>query len=318
MKSSVVVPDSLVAIRRRLAPYSTVFGLTALFLASSIISPVFLTPTNLMNILRQMPILGFMALGMTLVIISGGIDLSVGGVLSLAAVGTAMLLPRLGALLTVPVIIAIGAVIGSLNGFIVSKWKLEPFVVTLGMQTVATGFSFMWSGGRTVIVNNIPDVVVALSNESVGPVPLSIVLMGGTYLVFWFWMRRSVFGRYIYALGGNEEVSYLSGVNVRLVRIVVFVISGSLSAVAGIFHFSRVLSGDPTAGGGIPLFVIASVIIGGTKFNGGRGSVALTIIGLLIIGIINNILNLLGATYYLQLIVQGVIIISAVLVSSRS
>lgn len=303
---------------RQMGKYSTFFGLIGLFVVSSIISPVFLTSTNLMNILRQTPILGFMALGMTMVIISGGIDLSVGGTLSLAAVGTAVLLPKLGGLLTVLAVVGIGAVIGLINGVVVSKWKLEPFVVTLGMQTVATGFAFLWSGGRTVIVNNIPNSIVALANNSVGVVPLSIILMGLAYILIFLWMRQSVFGRYIYALGGNEEVSYLSGINVRVVRVMVFVLSGCLSAVAGVFHFSRVLSGDPTAGGGIPLFVIASVIIGGTRFNGGRGSVALTIIGLAIIGIINNILNLLGASYYLQLIVQGVIIISAVLVSSRN
>lgn len=296
--------------------YTTIFGLVGIFIVSSIISPVFLKPANLMNILRQIPINGFMALGMTIVILSGGIDLSVGGVLSLSSVATALLLMQFGVIPTVIMIIIIGASMGFINGFILSRWDLEPFVVTLGVQTIASGLAFYWSNGRTVIIDNVPDSINALSNANIGPIPLSIILMSVAYIFMWFILKKTVFGRYIYAIGGNEEVCYLSGVNLKLVRLLIFVISGVTAAIAGIFHVSRISVGDPASGATVTMFVIASVIVGGTKFNGGRGGVGLTIIGLLVIGILNNILNLIGVSYYFQMVIQGIIIISAVLVTS--
>ena len=228
--------------------------------------------------------------------------------------------------LIVLIVLLSGMAVGLLNGIILSVWKIESFVVTMGMQVVCFGMAMLVSGNRTVIV---PGASLAkygfLTNLAQWKVtvipgvltfPVMFLIMLAFYILFWVFTSRTKMGRYIFALGGNEEVSYISGVNVSLVRIVSYVLSGMTAAIAGIFMFSRSMCGDPTAGNALGMYVVAAVVVGGTKMSGGRGNVLFNIMGIFVIGIINNVLNLVGAPYQLQQIIQGVIIILAVVMSS--
>jgi ribose transport system permease protein len=304
--------------RKLLATFSPIIGLIALFILASFLSNSFLTRTNLTNVLRQVSVLGFAALGMTIVILSGNIDLSIIGNVSMSTTLVAVLLQNgwpVGPMIIV--VMLAGSCVGLLNGIILSYFQIESFVVTMGMQVVCFGMSLFIAGGRTVIVDNLAPFMLDLASIRVGMVPVMFLILLGFYLVFFIFTKKTRMGRYIYALGGNEEVCYISGVNVSLVRITAYILSGMMAAVAGIFTFSRSLCGDPAAGQALGMYVVAAVVIGGTKMSGGRGSVLFTIIGILIIGIINNTLNLVGFQYYAQQIIQGVIIIFAVVLSSK-
>lgn len=228
--------------------------------------------------------------------------------------------------LIVLIVLLSGMAAGLINGVILSVWKIESFVVTMGMQVVCFGMAMLVSGNRTVIVpGNLLSQYTFLTNLSQWQItvipkvlifPVMFLIMLAFYLLFWVFTARTKMGRYIFALGGNEEVSYISGVNVTIVRIVSYVISGFTAAIAGIFMFSRSMCGDPTAGNSLGMYVVAAVVVGGTKMSGGRGNVLFNIMGIFVIGIINNLLNLVGAPYQLQQIIQGCIIILAVVMSS--
>lgn len=292
-------------------------GLLALMAVGAVSSGAFLTITNLTNVLRQISIMGFASLGMTLVILSRGIDLSVAGVVSATAVGFALLLIAVGPVWAMLIIIVTGACVGLANGLVITKWRIEPFVVTLGMSSVAEGMAFYGSGGRTVLVPSIADWVRFLANGSLVRVPIPSIVLLMLFLVAGLVMRCTPFGRHVFAIGGNEQVAAMLGVNVRRIKLWTYTVSGALAAVSGIFHFARTSVGDPTAGFGSALYVIASVIVGGTRFEGGRGGVGFTIIGLLIMGVITNLINLMGAPYFMQLVVQGLVVITAAILGVR-
>jgi ribose/xylose/arabinose/galactoside ABC-type transport system permease subunit len=299
--------------------YITLSGLLALVLVSSLLSDAFLTLPNLFNIIRQITILGFMSLGMTLVILSGGIDLSVGAILALSAVGSAQLILEtdISPYMVILIMVVAGGLVGFCNGIIIAKGEAEPFLVTLGMHIILRGVAFIICNARTLpLGDNTPPMIRFIANGFIGPVPMPVILIGVFYLILALIVYHTVFGRYIYALGGNAEVVRLAGISVVWMKIKVYTLSGMLSAMAGIIHISRINAGDPTAGDLKVLPVIAAVIIGGTRFIGGVGNVVYTVIGLLIVGIINNILNLLGAVYYIQMIAQGITVILAVIIST--
>lgn len=287
----------------------------------------FLSASNLTNVFRQVTIMGFASLGMCIVIITGNIDLSIIGNVSMTTVITAVLMTQgMPTPLIVLIVLLSGMAVGLINGVILSVWKIESFVVTMGMQVVCFGMAMLVSGNRTVIVpGNLLSQYTFLTNLSQWQItvipkvlifPVMFLIMLAFYLLFWVFTARTKMGRYIFALGGNEEVSYISGVNVTIVRIVSYVISGFTAAIAGIFMFSRSMCGDPTAGNSLGMYVVAAVVVGGTKMSGGRGNVLFNIMGIFVIGIINNLLNLVGAPYQLQQIIQGCIIILAVVMSS--
>lgn len=302
---------------QNLSLYQSVIGLIALLLLGAIFSDRFLTVNNLINLLRQAPIIGFMALSLTLVIISGGTDLSVDGTLALSAVMAALYIPQLGVVPTIVMCVSIGAVIGLVNGFIITHWKLEPFVVTLGMQTITRGLAFIATGGRTIF-NPLPPSFQFLANgHFFGVIPAPFVFMFLTYFFMYLVMKYTAFGRYIYFLGGNEEACRLAGIKTSLQRVLIFMLSGIFASIAGLFHLSRVNAGDPTAATGQTLMAIACVIIGGNSFSGGKGNVWLTLVGLMIITMIFNIMNLLGISFYYQLVAQGVIVITSVVLSKQ-
>lgn len=323
MKSKLLNPRKV-----DLSQVGSAIGLILVVIVASVITQGnFLSASNLTNIFRQVTIMGFASLGMCIVIITGNIDLSIIGNVSMTTVITAVLMTKeMPTPLIVLIVLVSGMMVGLVNGVILSIWKIESFVVTMGMQVVCFGMAMLVSGNRTVIVPGASlakyEFLVNLAQWKVTVIPgvltfpVMFLIMLAFYLLFWVFTTRTKMGRYIFALGGNEEVSYISGVNVSLVRVVSYVLSGLTAAIAGIFMFSRSMCGDPTAGNSLGMYVVAAVVVGGTKMSGGRGSVLFNIMGIFVIGIINNVLNLVGAPYQLQQIIQGMIIILAVVMSS--
>jgi len=295
----------------------SLIALLLLFLVCSLISPYFFALTNFQNILRQIAVNGFLALGLTLVILVRGIDLSIGGTLGFVAIISALMLNRGFGLFGIILFgLFLGMIIGSINGFLISTFRIEPFVITLGMQFVLRGVCFSVTKVKPVFVE-VPKAFDFIANGDIGPIPFPAIVLAVVAILFYLALRYMLIGRYIYAVGGNEEAVRLAGINHGMVKVVVYAICGMTAAIAGIINLSRIYVGDPLAGQGIVLFIIGAVIIGGNKFVGGIGGIGYTIIGLLIISLVANITILLGLGYYIQLIAEGSIIIIAVLLQKR-
>ena len=282
------------------------------------VSPSFRTLGNTENILEQVSDNGIMAVGMTLVIITAGIDLSVGSVLALSAVvATSFAHPRAHPLI-VPLVMGVlaGLACGVINGVLIAKRRLAPFIVTLGMMTVARGAALVYTNGRPVI--DLSDAYNEIGRGKIGNIPFSAIIFFVVVLLGIFILHYTRFGRYVYAVGGNELAAKVSGINTDRVLIAVYALTGALAGVAGIVLSSRVASGSPATGEGSELDAIAAVVIGGTSLNGGVGSMAGTIAGILIIGVMNNGLDLLNVSSYWQQIIKGAIIVLAVLLDRKS
>ena len=278
----------------------------------SIVSPSFLTWRNLLNIVRQSSVHGVMAIGMTFVILTAGIDLSVGSILALTGVLCASFEHAgLPVLLIVIATLGIGALIGSLNGLIITKGKVTPFVVTLGMMSVARGLAHIYTDGQPI--SGFGDAFRDIGAGDLFWLPVPIIIFVFTLLIAAVVLRNTRLGRYTYAIGGNEEAVWLSGIKVDRIKIVAYAISGLTAALGAIILTSRLNAGESIAGVGYELDVIASVVIGGTSLMGGRGSVWGTFVGALLIGAINNGMNLLTIPSYWQLVVKGSIIVGAAL-----
>ena len=302
-----------------LSKYGIYFAFVLLSGTLAVWKPPFRTLGNIENILQQISVNGILAIGMTLVIITAGIDLSVGSVLALSAVvATSFARANDQGQACHPLIIPLalgvlaGLVCGAVNGVLIAKRRLAPFIVTLGMMTVARGLALVYTQGRPEI--NLSAAYDAIGDGLAGPagIVLAAVLAGIFILHF------TRFGRYVYAVGGNELAAKVSGVNTDRVLIGVYAIAGALAGVAGIVESSRVMSGAPSAGEGYELNAIAAVVIGGTSLSGGIGSMAGTVVGVLIIGVMNNGLDLLGVSSYWQQVVKGAIIVCAVLLDRKS
>ena len=300
------------ALLQKLGPFIALLVVTA---GLAVMSPDFLTVANLLNVMRQVSINALIAFGMTLVILLGGIDLSVGSILALSSVFTATLISR-G---TDPVVatlvgIASGAVMGAANGLVIAKGKVAPFIATLGTMTILRGLALVVSNGSPVTGIN-SDFFTMLGGGYVADlIPIPVIWMALMFAVIWFVLKKTVFGRHVYAVGGNEEASRLSGVSVDGVKIWVYTLSGAMSAMAGIILTSRLNSAQPTAGAGYELDAIAAVVLGGTSLTGGRGWIFGTLVGALLIGVLNNGLNLLGVSSFYQQVIKGMVILLAVLI----
>lgn len=293
-------------------------GLLIMVVALSFLSPFFLTPRNLSNIASQIADIGIMAAGAALVILVGGIDLSVAATMALSMMSTAWLykiheVPFLLALLAG---LAVGALVGLINGLLSTYGQVQPFVATLATMSAAAGLALYITNGSTI--NEFPTWFGNLTAIDIAGVPLQAILLVAVYLVLGFWLRYRPGGRALYAIGGNEEVARLSGLPVRAAKTRVYVIAGTLAAVAGWINISRLDSAQPTAGAGYLLNVIAVVVIGGASLAGGVGSMGGTFVGLLIIGVLNNGLSLLHVNPNLQAVVIGVVILAAVLTDRAS
>jgi ribose/xylose/arabinose/galactoside ABC-type transport system permease subunit len=293
--------------------FGTLAGLLVLCLALWIATPHFLTVSNLLNVVQQSAIIGIVAVGMTFVILSGGIDLSVGSLVALSgiALGTAV---QAGA--PVPAAAAVGLGVGLasglVNGALVTLGRIPPFIATLGMMSVARGLALMLSDGRPI--SGYPESFRFLATGHLLGVPVPVILMLAIYALAHLVLTRTLLGRYTYAIGGNEDAAALSGVPVRAYKAAVYGISGLLSAVTSLVLVARLNSAQPIAGIMYELDAIAAVVIGGTSLLGGSGSVAGTLVGALIMATLRNGLNLLGVSSYVQQVAIGVVIVAAVLV----
>lgn len=294
-----------------------VTGLVVLIIVSAMMSPYFLTSDNLFNVLRQWTMIGLIAVGLTFVIMSGGIDLSGGAILALAVVVGALVAPHLGTGLTIGAVLLVGAVCGFVNGAVITWGKVPPFVATLGMMTVARGLALILSDGRTIPAQLSPEFVFWLGRGYIGPVPAPVVVTAVIFVIAGVVLRYTTYGRCVALVGDNPVGAHRAGINVEGVQRSVYTLHGILAAMAGLLFLGRLGVGEPTAGMLFELSGIAAVVIGGTPFTGGVGSVLLTFVGLMVIGLTYNILNLLSVSPYAQDVARGVIIVVAVMFSIR-
>ena len=295
--------------------FGTVIGLGVLCAILWALTPHFLTVSNLLNVAQQTSINAIVAVGMTYVIISGGIDLSVGSIVALSGVVLGSLLQG-GQPLAVALAaaLAVGLACGLLNGALVSIGGLPPFIATLGMMSVARGSALVFTEGRPI--SGFDEGFRSIATGSVGFVPAPVIVMIAVYAAAHIVLTRTTFGRYVYAIGGNEEATRLSGVAVRFHKTAIYGVSGVMSAIAAIVLTARLNSAQPIAGTMYELDAIAATVIGGTSLMGGEGSLGGTLVGALIMGVLRNGLNLLGVSSFLQQIVIGGVIVGAVLVDT--
>jgi len=280
--------------------------------ALSILSPYFLSMNNILNILRQTSIYGILAVGMTFVILTGGIDLSVGSILAISGMICAgMLKSGESIFLSSVVAIGVGAGFGLLTGLIITIGKITPFVVTLGMMTIARGLTLIYSKGYPI--SGFSSAFRKIGGGYVLGIPVPVIIFLITVAIAWFILKYTRLGRYTYAIGGNEETVKLSGINASFYKTMVYVIVGIAAGLSALILTSRLNAAEAIAGQGYELDVIAAVVVGGTSLMGGRGSIIGTLIGALLIGVINNGMNLLGISPYFQLVVKGFLIIGAVI-----
>lgn len=293
-------------------------GLLAVMVVLSLLSPFFFTRQNLTNVVSQNADIGIMAVGAALVILIGGIDLSVGSTLALSLMSSAYLYREVGLPFGLCVVIGllVGALVGLVNGVLSTYGRIQPFVATLATMSACAGLALWITDGNPI--NGFPQWYLAITSTDIVGIPLEAIILVTTYLVAAFWLRFRPSGRALYAVGGNAEVARLSGLNVTRIKIGVYVVAGLLAAVAGIIVGSRLDSAQPTAGTADLLNVIAVVVIGGASLSGGSGGMLNTFIGLLIIGVLNNGMSLLNVSPNLQPVVIGVAIIVAVLTDRAS
>lgn len=298
----------------------SLIALIVLIAVVSALNPYFFTVDNLLNILRQTSVNAIIAVGMTLVILTAGIDLSVGSVLALCgAFAASMVSMELSIFITLPAVLLAGLALGSLSGLIVAKGRVQAFIATLVTMTLLRGVTMVYTEGRPISTGftDAGDIFSWFGTGYVFGIPVPVWLMAITFLSAWYLLNHTRFGRYIYAVGGNEAAARLSGISVARVKIAVYAIAGMLSALAAIIVTSRLSSAQPTAGTSYELDAIAAVVLGGTSLAGGKGAIMGTLIGALIIGFLNNALNLLDVSSYYQMIAKATVILLAVLVDNK-
>ncbi len=287
-------------------------GLIVVSVLMTFASDNFFTVDNVLNVLRQVSVVGILAVGMTFVILTGGIDLSVGAVMALVGTLSAGLMVNTG-LPAVPALLAgllIGLGIGLANGFLVAWGRMPAIIVTLATMGMARGLGLIYSGGYPI--SGIPSWISWFGVGRIGFVPVPVIVMVVIYAFAWVLLQRTAFGRHVYAIGGNELAARLSGVKTQRVKLAVYAISGLTSALAAVILTGRLMSGQPNAGVGFELDAIAAVVLGGTAIAGGRGLILGTLIGAVLLGILNNGLNLMGINPYLQDVIKGGIILLAI------
>lgn len=297
--------------------YGILLVLLVMMITMSFLSEAFLTTQNLLNVVRQISFIGIVAMGVTMVIITTGIDLSSGSVIALVSVVSASFAHPGEFSIFVPLLIGlcIGALAGFINGTITAKGKIPAFIATLGMMIAARGLALLYSDGRP-----IPDLSSAFlfigKGEILGiPFPIIVFIIMG--IISHLMLSKTKFGKYTYAIGGNEQAAKICGINVDRYKILIYTYAGLLAAIAGMMLTARISVGQPSMGNMFELDAIAAAVIGGTSLTGGVGTIGGTMIGALIIGVLNNGLDLLGVSSYWQQILKGIIIVSAVLIDAR-
>jgi inositol transport system permease protein len=302
--------------RNLLHRFGLLFVILLVGLGLTLTTDTFLSVANLTNVARQVSINGILAVGVTFVLLTAGVDLSLGSVVALSGVACATFAHPGDHPVFVPIAVGLltGAACGLVNGVLVTRGGVAPFIVTLGMMTVARGLALIVSGGRPVA--NMSNELTALAGDFLG-IPIPVLCFAGVALVAWFFLRNFRLGRHIYAVGGNENAARAAGVPVERVKLFAYGLCGLLTGLAGVVLAARITTGQPNAGQAYELDAIAAVVIGGTSLAGGVGTITGTLLGVLLIGVINNGLDLLGVSSYYQAVIKGVIIVGAVWLDRR-
>lgn len=295
---------------------TTVIALIILMAVITIINSNFLTANNLLNLLLQVTSNALIAFGMTFVILTGGIDLSVGSILALSSALTAGLLGS-GMPVTLAILISLilGCILGMMNGLLISYGKLAQFIVTLATMTIFRGATLVYTNGNP-ITKGLSDTFLFqfLGQGYIVGIPFPVIIMFIVFIVLYVLLHKTAFGKSVYAIGGNEKAAYISGVKLNKVKIIIYSISGMMASISGLIITSRLSSAQPTAGASYEMDAIAAVVLGGTSLSGGKGRILGTLIGALIIGVLNNGLNIIGVSAFWQQVVKGVVILIAVLI----
>ncbi len=297
--------------------FALVFIIIAIIVVMSFVSPVFMTSKNIINIIRQISINGIIAVGMTFVILTGGIDLSVGSVVAITSVIVGSMLQG-GSNWLVACIVAllISLVFGAFNGFMIAYVGFQPFIATLATVTMGSGIALAYSDGKPFTISNEP--FLKIGQGYLGAIPIPIVLLVIVVAIGLIILKTTTFGRYVFAIGGNKNAAKLSGVRTRRVELMVYIISALCASIVGLILSARISSGQPTAGEGYELDAIAATAIGGTSMTGGVGSLTGTIFGFVLLGLMTNSMNLLNINSFYQEIVKGILIIIAVFLDMTS
>lgn len=298
--------------KKILKQYGITLVLIALCILFTILNPVFFTLRNIMNVMRQMSMIGIASVGGMFVIIQGGIDLSEGAVVSFVNVICAWLMMNAGISPEVAIFISlvVSAIIGYLNGVLVTIAKMPPLIVTLAMQGGLYGVSYIITNSHSIA--GFPDSFRFIGQGYIGFLPFPVVLMVLVLLIGWFVLNKTYFGRYIYAIGGNDDVARLSGIRVNRVRRIVYMLGGLFAGVSGVIFLSRLMSGQANTGVGFEMDVLTALVLGGVSINGGSGKIFNAVMGVAIIGVLNNGLVLINVNQHVQEVIKGVVLIAAV------
>ncbi|MDM5361498.1 ABC transporter permease [Peribacillus sp. RS7] len=298
--------------------FGPLLALVLLFIVITVLNPSFMEPNNILNLLRQTSINALIAFGMTFIILTGGIDLSVGSILALSsALMAGMMVSGMDPILAILVGILLGAIMGIINGILVSKGKMAPFIVTLATMTIFRGLTLVYTDGKPITGIGDSEMFQMLGRGYFLGLPVPAVVMVIAFLILWFLLHKTSFGRKTYAIGGNERASRISGIKVDRVKVAIYGLAGTMAAIAGAILTSRLNSAQPTAGQSYEMDAIAAVVLGGTSLSGGKGRLFGTLVGVLIIGTLNNGMNLLGVSSFYQQVVKGAVILIAVLLDRK-
>ncbi|MPQ42605.1 ribose ABC transporter permease [Clostridium tarantellae] len=305
------------ALKENLSKYKSLIGLILLCVIITFVTPSFLTLANVTNVFTQVSVNAIIAVGMTFVILTGGIDLSVGSTLAISGALAASIIKSTNSITLAIIVAAItGIVVGLINGLLISRGKLQAFIATLATMTIFRGVTLVFTNGTPI--SRLPEAFMKIGNGKLGFIPVPVIITIVIFAIAAYVLSQTRLGRYVYALGGNEDSARLSGINTDKIKTLVYVISGFASAIAGVIITSRIGSASPNAGVGFELDAIAAVVIGGTSLAGGEGRISGTLIGALIIGVLNNGLNLMNVSPFYQSIVKGLVILIAVLLDKKS
>lgn len=293
-------------------------GLILLFLVIAVLNDSFVEPSNLRNLLRQVSINALISFGMTFVILTGGIDLSVGSILALSsALMASFIVKGMNPEVAIFTAVIIGTFLGAVNGIVIAYGKVAPFIATLATMTIYRGLTLVYTNGNPISGLSDDPIFTGFGQGYMAGIPVPAVIMLITFFILFFILRKTPLGRQTYAVVGNEKVSYIAGIKINMVKIFAYAITGCLCAVAGAILTSRLNSAQPTAGLGYELDAIAAVVLGGTSLAGGKGRIVGSLIGALIIGTLNNGLNILNVSSFYQQVVKGIVILLAVLMDRK-
>ena len=308
--------DASLSARHILQQFGIVIALVAIGAMLAAATPTFLTAANLINVTRQISLNGLLAVGVTFVLLTGGVDLSLGSVVALAGVVAAIFAHPGEHMVVVPIFLGIlaGTACGATNGLVVTRGGVASFIVTLGMMSAARGLALIASGGRPV--SNMSPQLIRLGGDIFG-LPIPVLILAVVSLSAWLFLINTRLGRYVYAVGGNENAARAAGISVTKVKMFAYTLCGAMAGLAGVVLAARITTGQPNAGIGYELDAIAAVVIGGTSLSGGVGGIGGTLLGALLMGVINTGLDLLNVSSYYQQVVKGVIIVGAVWLDRR-